>query len=77
MIIANWIALCLVLAGALNWLTIGLFTFNLVEWLCFGSLMAANIVYVLVGIACLFIILSLILNAGRLGLRMNEKKDVL
>ena len=77
MIIANWIALCLVLAGALNWLTIGLFSFNLVEFICFGSLMAANIVYVLVGIACLFLIVSLILNAGRLALKMNDRTDVL
>ena len=77
MIIANWIALSLVLAGALNWLLIGLFNFNLVVWVCFGNLMVANIIYVLVGIACLFIILSLILNAGRLALRMNDRTNVL
>ena len=77
MIIANWIALCLVLAGALNWLTIGLFSFNLVEWICFGNLMVANIIYVLVGIACLFIIISLIINAGKLELKMNDKNNVL
>ena len=77
MIIANWIALSLVLTGAFNWLTIGLFAFNLVEFICFGSLMAANVIYVLVGIACLFLIVSLVLNAGRLALKMNDRTDVL
>ena len=47
----NTIALTLVIVGALNWLLVGLFEFNLVDSL-FGSLSAlTRIVYTLVGIA--------------------------
>lgn len=49
--IINEIALTLVIIGALNWLLVGLFEFNLVDML-FGSLSAlTRIVYTLVGIA--------------------------
>ena len=49
--IINSIALTLVIVGALNWLLVGLFEFNLVDAL-FGSLSAlTRIVYTLVGIA--------------------------
>lgn len=49
--IINGIALTLVIIGALNWLLVGLFKFNLVDML-FGSLSAlTRIVYTLVGIA--------------------------
>lgn len=49
--IINGIALTLVIIGALNWLLVGLFEFNLVNMLL-GSLSAlTRIVYTLVGIA--------------------------
>lgn len=49
--IINAIALTLVIVGALNWLLVGLFEFNLVDTL-FGSLSAlTRIIYTLVGIA--------------------------
>ena len=49
--VINSIALTLVVVGALNWLLVGLFKFNLVDSI-FGSLSAlSRIVYVVVGIA--------------------------
>lgn len=49
--IINTIALTLVIVGAINWLLVGLFKFNLVDSL-FGSLSAlTRIIYTLVGIA--------------------------
>ena len=46
----NYIALTLVIIGALNWLLVGLFGFNLVTFL-FGSMtLLSRIVYILVGI---------------------------
>lgn len=46
----NAIALILTITGAVNWGLIGLFDFNLVEYI-FGLGMATRIVYILVGIA--------------------------
>ena len=47
----NNIALTLVIIGALNWLLVGLFEFNLVDAI-FGSLSAlTRIIYIIVGIA--------------------------
>ena len=50
----NGIALTLVIIGAINWLLVGLFKFNLVDTL-FGSLsVLARIIYIIVGIAGLW-----------------------
>ena len=50
----NGIALTLVIVGALNWLLVGLFEFNLVDAI-FGSLsLLTRIIYILVGIAGLW-----------------------
>ena len=49
--IINSLALTLVIVGAINWLLVGLFEFNLVDAI-FGSLsVLARIIYTLVGIA--------------------------
>ena len=50
-----YIALTLVIIGAINWLLIGLFSFDLVATI-FGSMsVVSRIVYVLVGIAVISI----------------------
>ena len=50
----NGIALTLVIIGALNWLLVGLFKFNLVDAI-FGSLsVLTRIIYIIVGIAGLW-----------------------
>ncbi len=64
MIVVNYIALILVLIGALNWGLIGLFGFNLVEWICMGSKVAARIIYVLVLIAAIWLIIAACLDGG-------------
>ncbi len=47
----NCIALSLVIIGAINWLLVGLFEFNLVDSI-FGNLSAfSRIIYTIVGIA--------------------------
>ena len=52
----NIIALTLVIIGAINWLLVGLFEFNLVDAI-FGSLsILARIIYILVGVAGLWCI---------------------
>lgn len=47
----NYIVLTLVIIGALNWLLVGLFSFNLVEAIFGGFSWLSRIIYVLVGIS--------------------------
>ena len=55
--IANIIAYVLVIVGALNWGLVGLFTFDLVAWICGGATtIVARIIYTLVAIAGIFCI---------------------
>ena len=50
----NCIALALVIIGAINWLLVGLFKFNLVDSI-FGSLsLISRIIYILVGLCGLW-----------------------
>lgn len=49
------ISLILVIIGALNWLLVGLFQFDLVAWICGGqTAVFARILYSLVGVAGLW-----------------------
>lgn len=51
------IALLLVIVGALNWGSVGLFGFDLVAFLCGGQMaVVSRIIYVVVGIAGLWCI---------------------
>lgn len=54
--IIDWLALILVIVGALNWGLVGAFNFNLVAYL-FGTLapLVAKIVYIAVGIAAIYL----------------------
>ena len=54
--VVDWIALVLVIVGGLNWGLVGLFNFDLVATI-FGSIAwLQNIIYILVGIAALYMI---------------------
>jgi uncharacterized membrane protein YuzA (DUF378 family) len=56
----NIIALILVIVGALNWLLVGLFTFDLVAAI-FGTLTAfTRLVYILVGIAGIWLLFTVL-----------------
>lgn len=46
-----YIALTLVIIGALNWLLVGLFEFDLVATICGSMSVLTRIIYILVGIA--------------------------
>lgn len=52
--ILNYIALTLVIVGALNWLLVGLFQFNLVDALFGAASLLSRLVYILVGLAGLY-----------------------
>lgn len=64
MIIANWIAYILVLTGAFNWGLVGIFRFNLVEWITMGFNGWSIAIYVLVLLAAIWMIISTIISRG-------------
>ncbi len=64
MIIANYIALIILLIGGINWGLMGLFMFNLVTFICFGNTIVARIIYVLVLLSAIWLIISAALNGG-------------
>ena len=67
------ISIILVLIGAINWLLVGLFKFNLVAWICGGDLtIAARIIYGFVGAAGLWITYALVAHKGRLNATWRE-----
>ena len=54
--VTSIIAFILAIIGAINWLLVGLFKFNLVNWIFSFMPILASIAYVLVGLAGLWII---------------------
>ncbi len=60
MIIANIISLIILFIGGLNWGLVGIFKFNLVEWIFGGYNVGSIIIYILVLIATIWLILTLL-----------------
>jgi len=52
----GWIAMVLVIIGALNWGLVGLFSFNLVDSIFGAGSTLAMIIYILVGLSGLWMI---------------------
>ncbi len=52
----TWLAFILVFIGALNWALVGLFSFNLVGAIFGGLSTVSRIIYVLVGLAALYLL---------------------
>ena len=62
------IALILSIIGALNWGTIGLFSFDIVGWIFGGqSALGSRIVYGLVGLSALWCVTLLFRNSEETG----------
>ncbi|MBQ9081409.1 MAG: DUF378 domain-containing protein [Clostridia bacterium] len=62
------ISLILSIIGGINWLLVGIADFNLVSWLFAGNLyFIARIIYVLVGIAALWLIYYLVRHFSRIA----------
>ena len=61
--IVNKIALILTIVGALNWGLVGLFSFDLVAWICGGATaILARIIYIVVALAGVWCISLLFRN---------------
>lgn len=75
MIIANYIALVLVLIGALNWGLVGIFGFNLVTWITMSTLGVMTAIYVIILLAAIWLVISIILSRGMLDLGCPYRRD--
>lgn len=63
MMIVNKIALLLTIVGALNWGLVGLFSFDLVAWICGGATaIVARIIYTLIALAGIWCISLLFMD---------------
>ena len=54
--ILDWVAIVLVIVGGLNWGLVGAFNFDLVAFIFGAMSMLSKIVYVLVGLAALYMV---------------------
>ena len=63
MMIVNKIALVLIIVGALNWGLVGLFSFDLVAWICGGATaILARIIYTVIALAGIWCISLLFMD---------------
>ncbi|MFZ1970953.1 MAG: DUF378 domain-containing protein [Candidatus Nanoarchaeia archaeon] len=67
--VIDWIAFILVVIGGLNWGLLGLAGIDIVQTI-FGNTLASYIVYLIIGLAAIWMIISAI----RMGMGMKGKK---
>lgn len=65
MVITNIIALCILILGAFNWFTVGVFSWNFLSWI-FGVGIFVRILYALVGIAGVWMLIQLCVRRMKL-----------
>ena len=75
MVITNIIALAVLILGALNWFTVGVFSWNLLSWM-FGVGVFVRILYAIVGIAGIWMLIQLIVRRTRLFSRDPNVKSM-
>lgn len=69
------IALILTIVGALNWLTVGIFGFNFVNFITFGMVWIERLLYILVGIAGIYMIVWLCVSRFNMVETDNTYRD--
>lgn len=65
MIIANIIALSVIILGSFNWFVVGVFSWNFLAWI-FGAGIFVRILYALVGLAGVWMLIQLCIRRRRL-----------
>ena len=68
----NIVALILMIVGALNWLLVGIFNFNLVSWIFGAGSVISVILYILVGLGGIWGIVMLFQSNVRKPSFMND-----
>lgn len=65
MVIANIVALSILILGSLNWLCVGVFSWNFLSWI-FGVGVFVRILYAIVGIAGIWMLIQLCVRRMKL-----------
>ena len=75
--IANLITFIILLIGGINWLSIGIFQFDIVAGL-FGSQAAvlSRIIYVIVGLCAVYLLFAALSRRGKLDM-CNRERDTI
>jgi len=63
--VLGWICIILIIIGGLNWLLVGIFSFDLVAAIFGAMSIISRIVYILVGVAALYILIFMLPKAGK------------
>ena len=74
--VLNLIA-CIILAiGGINWLSVGIFQFDIVATIFGGTgAIVSRIIYILVGVATLYLIYSAIASRGKINLNCCNNRE--
>ena len=73
MILLNIISLIVLFIGGINWGLVGIFNFNLVDWIFGGYNIGSIIVYILVLLATIYLI-YVVLTRGRISISDRENR---
>ncbi len=71
-IIPNWIAFIILAIGGLNWGLVGIFGFNLVEWIFGGYNVGSIIIYVLVLLSTIWLTIVALMK-GYISFKQKEQ----
>ncbi|HZX09524.1 MAG TPA: DUF378 domain-containing protein [Acidobacteriota bacterium] len=63
--IVDWICMILIVIGGLNWLLVGIFDFNLVSAIFGAMSIISRIIYILVGVAALYVLIFMLPKIGK------------
>lgn len=74
MIIANIVALSILILGSFNWLLVGVFSWNLLTWI-FGTGVFVRILYALVGLAGVWMLIQLLVRRNKLFAKDDTMLD--
>ena len=70
-IVPNWIAFIILAIGGINWGLVGIFNFNLVDWIFGGYNFGSILIYILVLISTIWL-LFVAFSQGRILFRDRE-----
>ncbi|MBR4270519.1 MAG: DUF378 domain-containing protein [Clostridia bacterium] len=70
-IVPNWIAFIILAIGGINWGLVGIFNFNLVDWIFGGYNFGSILIYILVLLSTIWL-LFVAFSQGRILLRDRE-----
>ncbi len=63
--IVDWVCMILIVIGGLNWLLVGIFSFDLVAAIFGAMSILSRIIYVLVGVAALYVVIFMFPKIGK------------